>query len=100
MIPWEKPNFLISLGITEILGFSELSVYTEVVQLKTYLQHFELCLFANIEKVMKFYNLGDKAFETDLSSSALSQNIKACFITRLMIIDQLVLQIVLTLKSI
>ena len=34
----------------------------------------------NIEKVMKFYNLGDKTFETDLSSSALSQNIKACFI--------------------
>ena len=30
---------------------------------------------------MKFYNLGDKTFETDLSSSALSQNIKACFIT-------------------
>ena len=29
---------------------------------------------------MKFYNLGDKTFETDLSSSALSQNIKACFI--------------------
>ena len=41
----------------------------------------------NIEKVMKFYNLGDKTFETDLSSSALSQNIKACFITALMIID-------------
>ena len=73
----KKPtcNFLISLGITEILGFSDLSVYTEVVLLKTYLQHFELCLFANIEKVMKFYNLGDKTFETDLSSSALSQNI-------------------------
>ena len=76
-----KPNFLISLGITESLGFSELSVYTEVVLLKTYLQHFESCLFANIEKVMKFYNLGDTTFETDLSSSALSQNIKACFIT-------------------
>ena len=29
---------------------------------------------------MKFYNLGDKTFETELSSSALSQNIKACFI--------------------
>ena len=77
----EKHNFFISLGITEILGFSELSVYTEVVLLKTYLKHFELCLFANIEKVMKFYNLGDKTFETDLSSSALSQNINAGFIT-------------------
>ena len=29
---------------------------------------------------MKFYNLGNKTFDTDLSSSALSQNIKACFI--------------------
>ena len=63
----EKPNFLISLGTNEILGFSELSVYTEIVLLKTCLQHFESCLFANIEKVMKFYNLGDKTFETDLS---------------------------------
>ena len=46
----------------------------------------------NIEKVMKVYNPGDNTFETDLSSSALSenikdlsssalsQNIKACFI--------------------
>ena len=28
---------------------------------------------ASIEKVMKFYNLGDKTFETGFSSSALSQ---------------------------
>ena len=38
-------NFFVSLGITEILGFSELSVYTEVVLLKTFPQHFELCLY-------------------------------------------------------
>ena len=37
-------NFM-SLGIAEILGFSELSVYTEVVLLKTFLQLFELCLY-------------------------------------------------------
>ena len=48
---------------------------------------------------MKLYTLGDKTFETDLSSSALSQNIKPTSLP-LMIIDQLVLQIVLTLKSI
>ena len=29
-------NFFVSLGITEILGFSELSVYTEIVLLKTF----------------------------------------------------------------
>ena len=36
---------IFSLGIAEILGFSELSVYTEVVLLKTFPQHFELCLY-------------------------------------------------------
>ena len=37
--------FLSPLGIAEILEFSELSVYTEVVLLKTFTQHFELCLY-------------------------------------------------------
>ena len=37
--------FFVSLRITEMVGFSELSVYTEVVLLKTYSQHFELCLY-------------------------------------------------------
>ena len=36
-----KPHFFVSLGIAEILGLSELSTYTEVVPLKTFLQHFE-----------------------------------------------------------
>ena len=36
-------NVLVSLGIAEMLGFSELSVYTEVALLKTFPQHFELC---------------------------------------------------------
>ena len=61
-------NFFVSLGITEILGFSELSVYTEVALLKTFPQHFEICLpAANIEEVIKFYNPGDKTFKTDFS---------------------------------
>ena len=34
-------NFFVSLGMAEILGFSELSVYTEVVLLKTFPQHSE-----------------------------------------------------------
>ena len=41
----ENLNLFVSLGITEILGISELSVYTEVVLLKIYSQHFELCLY-------------------------------------------------------
>ena len=32
----EKLNFFVSLGIAEFLGFSELSVYTEIVLLKTF----------------------------------------------------------------
>ena len=50
-------NFLSPLGPPK-LGFSEFSVYTEAVLLKTFLQQFEL-------EAMKFYNLGDKTFETD-----------------------------------
>ena len=38
-------NFFVSLGIAEILGFSEFPVFTEVVLLKTFQQHFELCLY-------------------------------------------------------
>ena len=37
-------NFFVSLGIADVLGFSELPVYTDVVLLKTFPQHFELCL--------------------------------------------------------
>ena len=59
----KNPNFFVSLGIVEISEFYELSVYTEVVLLKTFPQHFD----ANIEEVMKFYNLGDKTFQTDFN---------------------------------
>ena len=38
-------NFFVSLGIAKILGFSELSVYTEVVLLKTFPQHVVLYLY-------------------------------------------------------
>ena len=62
----KKPYFFVSLAIAEILEFSELSVYTEVVLLKTFPQHFDrYAPTANIEEVLKFYNLGDKTLETD-----------------------------------
>ena len=68
VVPWRKNlNFLVSLGITEILGFSELSVYTEVVLSKPFHNTLNYVSAANIEEVMKFYNLGDKTFETDFS---------------------------------
>ena len=58
-------NFFVSLRIAEILGFSELSVYTEVVLLNFH-STLNYASAANIEEVTKFYNLGDKTFETDL----------------------------------
>ena len=63
--PLENLHFSVSLGIAEILRFSELPVYTEVVLLKTFPQHFNYASTANIEEVMKLYNLGDKTFERD-----------------------------------
>ena len=71
--------FFISLGITEILGFSELFIL-KLSYSKPIHNILNYASVENIEKVMKFYNLGDKTFETDLTSSARSQNIKACFI--------------------
>ena len=60
----ENHNFFVSLGIAEVLRFSELSVNTEVVLLYNTLNDAST---ANIEEVMKFYNLGDKTFETDFN---------------------------------
>ena len=39
-----KASLFVSLGIAEILGFSKLSIYIEVILHKTFLQHFELSL--------------------------------------------------------
>ena len=61
--PLGKNLKFLSHGIDE--GFSELSVYTEVVLLKTFPQHFELCIYCNIE-VMKFCNIGDKRLKQTL----------------------------------
>ena len=42
---WKNLNLFVSLGRAEIAGSSEFSVYTEVVLLKTFPQHFKLCLY-------------------------------------------------------
>ena len=66
--PFEKTLiFFVSLGIAEILGFSELFVYTEVVLLKPFHNTLNYASTANIDEVMKFYSLGDKTFETDFN---------------------------------
>ena len=38
-----------------------------VVLLINFPEQFELCFYLNIQVDIKFYNLGDKAFETDLN---------------------------------
>ena len=65
--PWGKPHFFYSLGIVEILGFSESSICTKVVLLKTYHNILNYSSTANIEEVMKFYSLGNKSFETNFN---------------------------------
>ena len=59
-------KFFVSLGIAEIFGFSELSVYTEVVL--PFHNTLNYASTTNIEEVTKCYNLGDKTFETDFNS--------------------------------
>ena len=61
-------NFFVSLGIAEFLGFSELSVYTEIAYSKPFHNTLKYASTANIEEVMKFYNLGHKTFETDFNT--------------------------------
>ena len=44
-----------------------LSIYTEVVHLKPFHNTLNCASTANIEEAVKFYNLGDKTFETDFN---------------------------------
>ena len=67
-----RENFIcfVSLGVAEIFGFSELSIYAEVVLLKTLYSNLNYTSTANIEEVMKFYSVGNKTFETDFRNAA------------------------------
>ena len=55
----------VSLGMAEILGFSEL--YLSCPTKKPFHNTLNYASTANIEEVTKFYNLGDKTFETDFN---------------------------------
>ena len=61
----EKFTFFNSPGTTKISRSLKLSVYINVVLLINFPEQFELCFYFNIREVIKFYNLGDKTFETD-----------------------------------
>ena len=65
----KKKIFFVSLGIAEILRFSELSVYIRKLSYsKPFHNTLNYASTANIEEVLKFYNLGDKTFSTEFNS--------------------------------
>ena len=78
----EKFTFFNSLGTNKISRSLKLSVYINgfinvfflfilmffpVFILINFPEPFELCFYFKIREVIKFYNLGDKTFETDFN---------------------------------
>ena len=61
----ETFTFFNSLGTTKISKSLRLSVYINVVLLQNNLNYASI---SNIREVIKFYNLGDKTFETYFSN--------------------------------
>ena len=63
-----NPIIFVSLGIAEISRFPKISIFSKVVLFKTFLQHFlNYASTINIQELSKFYNIGQKSFETDLN---------------------------------
>ena len=58
-------TYFVSLGIAEISRCFKLSIYSEVFLLKTFFSTWNYASTLNIGEVVKFYNLGNKTFETD-----------------------------------
>ena len=65
----EKFTFLNSLGTNKISRNLILFVHANVVLLINFQNNLKYASTSNIQKVIKFYNLGDKTFETDFSAS-------------------------------
>ena len=75
-----KVHFFNSLGTTKISKSLRLSVHINLVLLINFLEQFELCLYLKYSRsyiiiiiIYKFYNPGDKTFETDFSLLILSE---------------------------
>ena len=64
----EKFTFFNSLGTTRISRGLRLSVYINVDLLINFPEQLDYASTSNIREGIKFYNLGDKTFETDFSS--------------------------------
>ena len=63
----EKFTFFNCLETTKISRSLRFSVYIDVVLLINFQNNFNYASASNIREVIKFYNLGDKTFETDFS---------------------------------
>ena len=68
-------KFFISLGIAEFYDFLSFRFILMLSYSKPFHNTLNYASTTNIEEVMKFYNLGDKTFETDFS-----QNGRECVI--------------------
>ena len=67
-VPWRKSlNFFVSLGMVEILELLSFLFILKLSYSKPFHNTLNYAFTANIEKVMKLCNLGDKTFETDFS---------------------------------
>ena len=77
----EKFTFFNCLGTTKISRSLRLSVYINVVLLINFPEQFELYASTpNIRGAIKFYNLGDKTFETDFRFSYIIVNPLCLFV--------------------
>ena len=63
----KRLNFLSPFGIPEIHDFLSFQFILKLSYLKPFHNTLNYASTANIEEVMKFYNLGDKTFETDFN---------------------------------
>ena len=62
-------NFFVSLGIAEFHDFLSFQFILKLSYSKPFHNTLNYASTTNIEEVMKFYNLGDKTFETDFSQN-------------------------------
>ena len=66
----DKPHFLSPLGLLRFQDFPSFLFILKLSHPKPFYSTFNYAYTANIQEVMKFYNLGNKSFETDFSYSA------------------------------
>ena len=69
---WKNLNFLSPLGSLKFYDCLSFLFILKLSYSKAFHNTLNYTSAANIEEVMKFYNLGDKTFETDFSNLIMS----------------------------